>query len=267
MHEPLAGGTPGATVAVEPIVDRAVHLPRTMDGTPGRSLRRPQDPARRCSPASDAVVVPVPPFSSATRAPGRSWSTPGFTPRRDRRRRRTSAVSPAASASRTLTPGEDVPAQLRERGLDPGEIPVVVMTHMHLDHTLGDLRVPELDLHRQRNRVGGRDDRRRTAAEWLPPHAHYDYAFDYRTVDFDRGGIDSYATFGRTFDLFGDGSIRLAFTPGPQRRPHVGDRPSRGARLRDRRRRHLHAGPARRQRAPFRPGPSTPITTGARCRS
>ena len=26
--------------------------------------------------------------------------------------------------------------------------------------------------------------------------------------------IDSYATFGRTFDLFGDGIVRLAFTPG-----------------------------------------------------
>jgi glyoxylase-like metal-dependent hydrolase (beta-lactamase superfamily II) len=26
--------------------------------------------------------------------------------------------------------------------------------------------------------------------------------------------IDSYASFGRTFDLFGDGSIRLAYTPG-----------------------------------------------------
>ena len=44
--------------------------------------------------------------------------------------------------------------------------------------------------------------------------AHYDFAFDYRTVDFDRGGVDSYATFGRSFDLFGDGSVRLAFTPG-----------------------------------------------------
>jgi len=30
----------------------------------------------------------------------------------------------------------------------------------------------------------------------------------------DRSGIDSYATFGRAFDLFGDGSIRLAYTPG-----------------------------------------------------
>ena len=44
--------------------------------------------------------------------------------------------------------------------------------------------------------------------------AHFDFAFDYRTIDFDRAGIDSYASFGRTFDLFGDGSIRLAFTPG-----------------------------------------------------
>jgi glyoxylase-like metal-dependent hydrolase (beta-lactamase superfamily II) len=44
--------------------------------------------------------------------------------------------------------------------------------------------------------------------------AHLDFAFDYRTVDFDRGGVDSYATFGRTFDLFGDGSVRLAYTPG-----------------------------------------------------
>ena len=43
---------------------------------------------------------------------------------------------------------------------------------------------------------------------------HFDYAFDYRTVDFDRAGIDSYASFGRTFDLFADGSVHLAFTPG-----------------------------------------------------
>jgi glyoxylase-like metal-dependent hydrolase (beta-lactamase superfamily II) len=44
--------------------------------------------------------------------------------------------------------------------------------------------------------------------------AHYDFAFDYRTVSFDGPNVDSYSTFGRTFDLFGDGSVRLAFTPG-----------------------------------------------------
>ena len=44
--------------------------------------------------------------------------------------------------------------------------------------------------------------------------AHYDFVFDYRTIDFQRGTVNSYATFGRTFDLFGDGSVRLAYTPG-----------------------------------------------------
>jgi glyoxylase-like metal-dependent hydrolase (beta-lactamase superfamily II) len=44
--------------------------------------------------------------------------------------------------------------------------------------------------------------------------SHFDYAFDYRTVDFHRGNVESYASFGRTFNLFGDGSLRLAHTPG-----------------------------------------------------
>jgi glyoxylase-like metal-dependent hydrolase (beta-lactamase superfamily II) len=44
--------------------------------------------------------------------------------------------------------------------------------------------------------------------------AHYDYAFEYYTVDFDEDFIESYGPFGRSFDLFGDGSVRLAYTPG-----------------------------------------------------
>ena len=122
-----------------------------------------------------------------------------------------------------LKPGEDVPAQLRERGLDPGEIPIVVMTHMHIDHTSAISEFP--------NSTFVLSETEWEAAATGPRpllngyrRPTYDYAFDYRTVDFDRAGIDSYATFGRTFDLFGDGSIRLAYTPGAQRRPHVGDR-------------------------------------------
>ena len=61
--------------------------------------------------------------------------------------------------------------------------------------------------------MGGGDDGPRPLLNGYR-RAHFDYAFDYRTVDFDRGGIDSYASFARCFDLFGDGSIRLAYTPG-----------------------------------------------------
>ena len=127
--------------------------------------------------------------------------------------RRTSARLGNRFGKPTLEPGEDVPAQLRERGLDPGEIPVVVMTHLHFDHTSAISEFPDSTFvvsatEWEAATTGPRRSSTATGAQ------HFDYAFDYRTVDFDRGGIDSYATFGRTFDLFGDGSVRLAFTPG-----------------------------------------------------
>jgi glyoxylase-like metal-dependent hydrolase (beta-lactamase superfamily II) len=42
----------------------------------------------------------------------------------------------------------------------------------------------------------------------------FDHAFDWRTVDYEQPGVDSFASFGRSVDLLGDGSIRLVFTPG-----------------------------------------------------
>jgi N-acyl homoserine lactone hydrolase len=87
------------------------------------------------------------------------------------------------------------------------------MTHLHLDHASAisefahsTIVLSELEW------VAATTDRRPVLRGYRP--AHYDFAFEYRTIDFNRGGIASYATFGRTFDLFGDGSIRLAFTPG-----------------------------------------------------
>jgi glyoxylase-like metal-dependent hydrolase (beta-lactamase superfamily II) len=87
------------------------------------------------------------------------------------------------------------------------------MTHMHLDHTSAISEFPNSTF------VVSETEWQAAAVGPQPAlngyrRPHFDYAFDYRTVDFDRGGIDSYASFGRTFDLFGDGSVRLAYTPG-----------------------------------------------------
>jgi glyoxylase-like metal-dependent hydrolase (beta-lactamase superfamily II) len=117
------------------------------------------------------------------------------------------------SGKPTLKAGEDVPAQLRKRGLDAGEVPIVVMTHMHIDHTSAISEFPNSTF------VVSATEWEAAAVGPKPllngyRRPHFDYAFDYRTVDFDRAGNDSYASFGRTFDLFGDGSVRLAFTPG-----------------------------------------------------
>ena len=120
-----------------------------------------------------------------------------------------------ANATRPrMEAGGDIPSRLRARGLDPKGIPIVVMTHMHFDHTSAISEFPGADLRRLRAGVGSRrrTDRRPFLRGYRP--AHFDYTFDYRTLDYGGESVSSYAGFGRTFDLFGDGSVRLAFTPG-----------------------------------------------------
>src|SRR5207302_8641251 len=42
----------------------------------------------------------------------------------------------------------------------------------------------------------------------------FDTAFDWRMLDYDADPVQSFATFAKSFDLFGDGSVRLVSTPG-----------------------------------------------------
>jgi N-acyl homoserine lactone hydrolase len=212
LHEPLAGGTRGASVAVEPLVAGHVEWPRSAMITPGGRLLTLKL-LRALLTGKDAISVPVPAFLIRHPSAGAILVDTGLHP---------SIVSGGGenfggTANRfgkpSLAAGEDVPSQLRKRGLDPGEIPVVVMTHLHLDHTSA---ISEFS----NSTFIVSETEWRDAAHGPKPtlkgyrRAHFDYAFEYRTVDFDRGGIDSYASFGRTFDLFGDGSIHLAYTPG-----------------------------------------------------
>jgi glyoxylase-like metal-dependent hydrolase (beta-lactamase superfamily II) len=146
------------------------------------------------------------------------------------------ASKPAENLGRTIArfsrpeiePGEDLLAQLRTRGLDPKAIPLVVMTHLHFDHSSGMSEFGDSTF------VIGEDEWIAASTDSRPflrgyRPSHYDYAFDYRTVSYDSDLISSYATFGRTFDLFGDGSVRLASTPG-----HSAGHQSVICRLRDR---------------------------------
>lgn len=161
----------------------------------------------------DAVDVPVPAFLIRHPAAGAILVDTGLHPSVAADPRENFGSLAARFFEITLEPGEDVPSQLRKRDLEPGEIPVVLMTHLHLDHTSAISEFPNSTFVV-------------SEAEWLAAahgsrptengyrRAHFDYAFEYRTVDFDRANIFSYAGFGRTFDLLGDGSIRLAFTPG-----------------------------------------------------
>jgi N-acyl homoserine lactone hydrolase len=212
LHESLAGGTPGATVTVEPIVAGTVTWPRTMMERPGGRFETLKL-LRALLSGNPAATVPVPAFLIRHPSAGAILVDTGLHPSIATDGKENFGALGTRFGNPALEAGKDVPAQLRDRGLDPGDIPIVVMTHMHIDHTSAISEFPNSTF------VVSQTEWEAAATGPRPllngyRRAHYDYAFDYRTVDFDRSGIGSYATFGRTFDLFGDGSVRLAYTPG-----------------------------------------------------
>jgi glyoxylase-like metal-dependent hydrolase (beta-lactamase superfamily II) len=211
LHEALFGGTQGATVTVEPLIGGRVHWPLELMERPGgrleslkllRKLLAGTDQAVPCPaflirhPSAGAILVDTGLHPSITSDPKENFGTLGV-----------------RFSKPELGPGEDVPAQLRRRGIDPAQVPIVVMTHLHYDHASAISEFPQSTfVVSETEWVAATTDRRPALRGYRP--AHYDFAFDYRTVDFNRGNVNSYATFGRTFDLFGDGSVRLAYTPG-----------------------------------------------------
>jgi glyoxylase-like metal-dependent hydrolase (beta-lactamase superfamily II) len=212
LHEPLAGGTPGATVTVEPMIAGRVTWPQTMMERPGGRFETLKL-VRALLTGKPAATVPVPAFLIRHPSAGAILVDTGLHPSIATDGKENFGGLGARIGKPDLNAGEDVPAQLRDRGLDPGEIPIVVMTHMHLDHSSAISEFPNSTF------VLSEAEWKSAAAGPRPllngyRRPHFDYAFDYRTIDFSRSGINSYATFGRCFDLFGDGSIRLVYTPG-----------------------------------------------------
>lgn len=212
LHEPLAGGTPGASVSVEPLIAGSVTWARTMMERPGGRLETLKL-LRALLSGEPAVTVPCPAYLIRHPSAGAILVDTGLHPSVATDGQENLGRLAARFGKPALAPGADVPAQLRARGLDPGEIPIVVMTHLHLDHASAISEFPNStfvisEVEWEAATVGPKPSLNGYR------RSHFDYAFDYRTVDFDRGGIDSYSSFARCFDLFGDGSIRLAYTPG-----------------------------------------------------
>jgi glyoxylase-like metal-dependent hydrolase (beta-lactamase superfamily II) len=132
------------------------------------------------------------------------------------------AERPAATLGRgaallmdvAMEPGWAAAAQLRERGLEPEDVRIVVMTHLHYDHAGAVADFPQATFVVD-------------AAEWAAAshggfrhgyrRALFDHPFDWRLVSFDASEVGSFASFGRAIDLFGDGSVQLLSTPGHSR--------------------------------------------------
>jgi N-acyl homoserine lactone hydrolase len=211
LVEPLAGGRAGATVVVEPLkVGEFQVPPRYLEGPERLATLRMLGIG---TPRSRWQWIPVPAFIVNHPSAGTLLVDTGLHP--------SVAAKPAENLGRIvarfgkprLEPGEDLPTRLRERGTDPKQVGLVVMTHMHFDHTSAMSEFAGATfVVTEEEWVAASTDRRPLLQGYRP--AHYDYAFDYRTLSYNSERVTSYASFGRTFDLFGDGSVRLASTPG-----------------------------------------------------
>ena len=104
-----------------------------------------------------------------------------------------------------------VPGQLRERGFDPDAVGTVVLTHLHSDHASGIAQFPDATFVVSTAEWEAAAEGRATDGYIK---RHFDHAFDYRLLDFESDDADSFASFARSLDLFGDGSVRIVFTPG-----------------------------------------------------
>ena len=211
LHSPLPGGQKGATVVVEPLIAGSVNWPMSMMERPGGRLEKAK--IYKDLFAGGEHRVPCPAFLIRHPTAGPVMVDTGLHPSVSSDPKENFGRAAARISSPELEPGHDVPAQLRARGISMGEVSYLVMTHLHMDHAsaISEFEQSQVIV-TETEWEAATNDSRPSLRGYRPEH--YDYAFDYRTLDYDRASIGSYATFGRTFDLFGDGSIRLAYTPG-----------------------------------------------------
>jgi N-acyl homoserine lactone hydrolase len=205
---PLAGGRDGATVRLHPCTTGTALYPEDAFYRRGGRLAG----LHALGLGSKKIEIPIPAYIVEHPGAGLVLIDTGF--------HASIAVDPKANMGPILGrifnarvgPDDAMPDQLRARGFDPGDVKLVVMTHLHVDHASGVAQFPAATFI-----VSEREWRAASVEKGLRGgyvRRQFDHAFDWRTVDFDGDEVSSYVSFGRTLDLFGDGSVRLASTPG-----------------------------------------------------
>jgi N-acyl homoserine lactone hydrolase len=208
---PLPGGSEGALVKLHPLLcARMVSPPAMYHREEGRLA--PLKALGIRVPREEWLELPIISFLLEHPSAGPVLVDTGFHP--------SVAVDSSQAMGRfggllfkdvRMEADDAVPGQLRRRGIDPTEVGTVVMTHLHSDHASGISEFPGATFVLSKQEWEAASNGRETDGYIK---RQYDHAFDYRLLDFEGADSDSFATFGRGFDLFGDGSVRMVFTPG-----------------------------------------------------
>lgn len=207
-HLPLPGGRAGASVAVEPLRCGEVSAPPAFYNRPSGKIGLAR---ALLAPRSSWFWVPVPVFLVRHPSVGAILIDTGLHP--------TAAVDPTGNfgpllgrLQRIRLKREDAaPERLARRGVEPGDVRVVILTHLHFDHASAISEFPRATF------IVDREEWDAAASGGARDGYHsrqFDHAFDWQTIEFESRSVDSFATFGRAVDLFGDGSVRLLSTSG-----------------------------------------------------
>jgi N-acyl homoserine lactone hydrolase len=213
---PLAGGQTGASVTLQPL------LSAEMSGPIGW-LHRTTGPTATLKAlgigvsAEQRVAVPIVAFLVEHPAAGPILIDTGFhgsvaTGSKSQRNANLGPIGHVVGGGIQMRPEQAVAAQLKTRGIDPTDIRLIVMTHMHFDHAsaLSDFPGATVLVSEREWRAA----RRRGASLRGYSAAQLDPSQSYRTVDFSAPPTEPRGSFAQTLDVFGDGSLILASTPG-----------------------------------------------------
>jgi glyoxylase-like metal-dependent hydrolase (beta-lactamase superfamily II) len=213
LDGPLPGGQEGASVRVRPLLaGEMLAPPRYLDRRPG-TLGALRDVASSlATPRSRWIWLPIPCFLVEHPGAGPLLVDTGFHPSvLDGVRPNLGALAPLLYRVRT-TPEQQLAAQLERCGIALADVKTVVMTHLHIDHASAVSELPDATFVLDRREWAAAHTRGATLQGYA--RRQFDLPRDWRTIDYDDVRIDAYATFGRSIDLFGDGSVRLLSTPG-----------------------------------------------------
>jgi N-acyl homoserine lactone hydrolase len=212
LTQPLEGGREGATVVLHPIKTADIRSPAELMAMTGGTLKALRSLR---SPREQWLRIPIPAFLIEHPGAGRILVDTGY--------HASVAVDPKQNLGPVIgrlykfemEPEQALAAQLRKLGIQPGEVKVVVMTHLHPDHASAISDFTEATYVLGEGEWAAFTGPRPTLHGYVRKHA--EHAVDYREVVYDTRLVGSYSTFGRSFDLFGDGSVRLVYTPGHSR--------------------------------------------------
>jgi N-acyl homoserine lactone hydrolase len=208
---PLPGGRQGARVRVHPILTGEVHAPRAFTDRPSGRLAKARIASALLGPRRRWDWLPIPAFLVEHPGAGALLVDTGLHP--------SCAIDVTGNLGRAgkllyeirMDHDQALRFALPARGVQPGEVRVVIMTHLHFDHASAVSEFPQATFVVDRREweaaaEGG------TLRGYHP--RQFDHAFDWRAVDYEIEPVSSFAGFARSLDLFGDGSVRLVSTPG-----------------------------------------------------